>query len=310
MPPKKTSKKGTKKASTKPPVRVLQEYKKPLPSGVNPLMNPKMDPALVRQMVTSFLRPSQMTKFNETSKTHHKDTVKGLETRKLDLNEAFQKFNQYLTKTVKQEFKTERGYQSKVWDDIHDKLHKLVIATSKSNGIRFRMKNGHTPFYNIVQTYKHLREAHPQQYRQHFVSEEPRQALYYFEWNGYNVNDDPDIFRLYLETGLNIEDLLESDFIPKEEDLILFLQNPENEYFNIGLLETLLKEIEFNKKKRVYNFNYRYLTKEGKTIAEILFGEMIVPFFTEPGVDLEQFKVTYAEFTKILKKLAKHTLGQ
>jgi hypothetical protein len=255
-----------------------------------------------------------MTKFNETSKTHHKDTVKGLEIRKVDLNEAFQKFNQYLTKTVKQEFKTERGYQSKVWDDIHDKLQKLVDGTSKSNGIRFRMKNGHTPFYNIVQTYKRLREAHPQQYRRHFVDDEPRMALYFFEVNGYNVKDDPDIFRLYLETGLNIEDLLERDFIPKEEDLIAFLQNPDNEHFSIGLLETLLKEIEFNKKKGIYNFNYRYRSKkEGKTIAEILFETIILPFFVENDnpnhMNLNGFKETFPDFSKILKNLAKHTLG-
>ena len=309
MPPKKTSKKGTKK----PPVRASPEYKKPVPSGVNPLLTSKVDPALVRQMVTSFLRPSQMTKFNETSKTHHKDTVKGIQARKLDLNKAFQEFNHYLTKTVKQEFKTERGYQSKVWEDIHDKLQKLVDATSKSNGIRFRMKNGHTPFYNIVQTYKHLRDAHPQQYRRHFVDDEPSMALYFFESNGYRINDDPDIFRLYLETGLNIEDLLESDFIPKEEDLIAFLQHVDNDHYSIGLLEMLLKEIEINKKKGIYNFNYRYLTKEGKTIAQILFETMILPFFVENDnpnhMDLHGFKETFPDFSKILKNLAKHTLG-
>jgi hypothetical protein len=139
-------------------------------------------------------------------------------------------------------------------------------------------------------------------------------ALYYFEVNGYNLNDDPDIFRLYLETGLNIEDLLERDFIPKEEDLIAFLQNPDNEHFSIGLLETLLKDIEFNKKKGIYNFNYRYLSKkEGKTIAQILFETIILPFFVENDnpnhMNLNGFKETFPDFSKILKNLAKHTLG-
>jgi hypothetical protein len=304
MPPKKTKKKN--KTPQEPKV---QEYKKPLASGVNPLLHPNLDPALFHQHVTSFLQPAQVSKFIETGKKHREEVTKTLKKRELDMNKVFDDFNKYLKETVEQEIKKPE-YNRQTWDTIRDKLEELITRYYQSGMIRnfqFRMKNGHSPFYNIVLTYNNIRKADPDNFEEHVVKDEVDYARYLFAGHGYDMNYDPDIFPFYLEMGLDIGELLDDGYNPKEEDLMAILPLMKDTY-SIGTIENMLKIIETNKKKGVYNFDYHHLSKEGKSIAEILFHSMILPFFTDPEMTLNGFNETYPSFTKILKKLAKLTI--
>jgi hypothetical protein len=296
MPPKKTTTKKTKKKTP--------EYKKPLASGVNPLLHPNLDPALFHQHITSFLQPAQVSKFIETGKKHREEVTKTLKKRESDMNKVFDDFNKYLKETVEQEIKKPE-YN---WHIIDDKLDELIASHFRSGMIRnfqFRMKNGHSPFYNIVQTYNNIRKADPDNFERHGI--DPDNMRFLFVGNGYDVNYDPDIFPLYLEMGIDIDELLDDGYNPTEEDLMAILPLMKDTY-SIETIENLLKIIETNKKKGVYNFNYHHVSKEGKSIAEILFHSMILPFFTDPEMTLDGFNETYPAFTKILKKLAKLTI--
>ena len=303
MPPKKTTK--TRKTKNKTPQEPkVQEYKKPLASGVNPLLHPNLDPALFHQHVTSFLQPAQVSKFIETGKKHREEVTKTLKKRELDMNKVFDDFNKYLKETVEQEIKKPE-YN---WNIIDEKFDELIASHFRSGMIRnfqFRMKNGHSPFYNIVQTYNNIRKADPDNFERHGVDPDNMRAL--FVGNGYDVNYDPDIFPLYLEMGIDIDELLDDGYNPTEEDLMAILPLMGDTY-SIETIENLLKIIETNKKKGVYNFDYHHLSGEGKSIAEILFHSMILPFFTDPEMTLNGFNETYPSFTKILKKLAKLTI--
>jgi len=299
MPPKKTTK--TKKKTP--------EYKKPLASGVNPLLHPNLDPAVFHQHITSFLQPAQVSSFIKTGKKHREEVTKTLKKRELDMNKLFDDFNKYLKETVEQEIK-KPDYNHQTWDTIREKLDELIMSHFRSGMIRnfqFRMKNGHSPFYNIVQTYNNVRKADPDNFKRHFVKDEIDYVRFLFAGNGYDMNYDPDIFPLYLEMGLDIDELLDVGYNPTEEDLMAILPLMKDTY-SIETIENLLKTIETNKKKGVYNFNYHHISKEGKSIAEILFHSMILPFFTDPEMTLNDFNETYPSFTKILKKLAKQTI--
>jgi len=304
MPPKKTTTKKTRKTN-----KTLQEYKKPLASGVNPLLHPNLDPALFHQHVTSFLQPAQVSSFIKTGKKHREEVSKTLKKRELDMNKVFDDFNKYLKETVEQEIKKPE-YNRQTWDTIRDKLEELIRRYYQSGMIRnfqFRMKNGHSPFYNIVQTYNNIRKADPDNFKQHFVKEEVDYARYLFAGHGYDMNYDPDIFPLYLEMGLDIDELLDDRYNPKEEDLMAILSLIDEDIYSIETIENLLKIIETNKKKGAYNFNYHHVSKDGKSIAEILFESMIVPSLQNPEMTLNDFNEIHRSFSKILKILAKHT---
>jgi len=305
MPPKKTTTKKTKKKIS----QEVQEYKKPLASGVNPLLHPNLDPALFHQHVASFLQPAQVSSFIKTGKKHREEVTKTLQKRELDMNKVFDDFNHYLKETVEQEIKKPH-YNEQTWRNIHDKLNELIEKHIQSGMIRnfqFRMKNGHSPFYNMAQTFNNIRKADPDNFERHHGEAESDYILMLFVGNGYDLNYDSDIFPLYLEMGFDFDGLLYNGYFPKEEDLLAILPLMKDTY-SIGIIENMLKIIETNKKKGVYNFDYHHLSKEGKSIAEILFHSMILPFFTDPEMTLNGFNVTYPAFSKILKKLAKLTI--
>ena len=318
-PPKKIRKRGM--VPPPPPLPEPKKFTKPVASGKNPLLKKKLDPALLRQHISSFLRPRQISAFTETSRRHHADFREPLQIRKADLNKAFDDYIQELIETGAKEFKAEGNnnnnniYHPEVWRAMYEKLKELLKTISKSGNsqhFQFRMRNGHSPFYNILNAYKTLRDMDPEQFDRHHGYEGPNDLLYLFKGlYEYDLNYDPDVFRLYLDIGCDINELLDYDFLPKEEDLIAFIQKHESQpYIDI---EKLLKVIETNHKKGKYHFNFGHLyhSKQGKkTIAEILFESMILPYFMNTTtMNIAEFNSTYSSFSRIIKLLAKLTLS-
>ena len=130
MPPKKTTTKKTRKTN-----KTSQEYKKPLASGVNPLLHPNLDPALFHQHVTSFLQPAQVSSFIKTGKKHREEVTKTLKKRELDMNKVFDDFNKYLKEIVEQEIKKPE-YNRQTWDTIREKLEELITRYYQSGHVR------------------------------------------------------------------------------------------------------------------------------------------------------------------------------